>query len=45
VRERAAAVEALKEVLATPSFGALHAADAVGTIKVVRAALAKIGGR
>ena len=31
---------ACKEVLATPSFGALRSADAVDTIKIVRAALA-----
>lgn len=31
---------ACKEVLATPSFGAMRSADAVDTIKIVRAALA-----
>jgi len=44
-RSRDEAVEVLKEVLATPSFGALHTADAVDTIKKVRAVLAKIGGQ
>lgn len=38
-RERALEF-ACKEVLATPSFGALRSADAVDTIKMVRAALA-----
>jgi hypothetical protein len=37
-------VGALKEVLATPSFGSLRAADAVDTIKNVRSALAKMEG-
>lgn len=34
------AEEALREVLATPSFGALHTADAVDTIKLARSVLA-----
>ena len=42
--ERDSAVKVLKEVLATPTFGARHEADAVDTIREVRAILDKIEG-